>query len=326
MLRTILQRLGQSVVVIVLMSFVVYALIGLMPGDPIDLMIGSDPRITPEDAARLRAVYGLDKPITERYLAWAASALTGEFGYSRLFGRPVIELMGPRLLNTLVLMIGAWVLAVGIGLTLGVLAASRQGGLLDASVNGLAFVSASTPTFWLALMLMILFAVTLGWLPASGIPTGRDAGLLDRLRHLILPVLTLTIFETGAYARYMRAAMIEALRADHIRTARAKGATNRRVIIGHAFRNAMIPVTTIMALGFGGQFSGALVTETMFAYPGMGKMIFDAVMGNDFNLALVALLFVTAMTLAANLIADLAYLALDPRISFAARAGGAAQR
>jgi len=321
MLRTILQRLVQSIVVIVLMSFVVYMLIGLMPGDPIDLMISSDPRINAEDAARLRAAYGLDKPITERYLAWATNALHGEFGYSRLFGRPVIELMAPRLFNTFLLMISSWLIAVIFGLTLGTIAAARTGGAIDAGVNALAFISASTPTFWLALLLIILFAVNLQILPASGFPISGSA--LDRVRHLVLPVMTLAIFETGVYARHMRAAMLEALNADHVRTARAKGASRIRVIAVHAFRNAMIPVTTVMALGFGTQFSGALITETMFAYPGMGKMIFDSVMGNDFNLALVGLLFATAMTLLANLAADLAYVMLDPRISFAARSAGA---
>jgi peptide/nickel transport system permease protein len=325
MLSTILQRVLQGLIVIALMSFVVYMLIGLMPGDPIDLMISSDPRITAEDAARLRALYGLDRPLVDRYAAWATSALSGEFGYSRLFGRPVIELMGPRLLNTFLLMITAWTLAVLCGITLGTIAASRQGGMIDTGVNWLAFVSASTPTFWLALLLIILFSVKLQILPASGFPTASGSGFGDRLRHLILPVLTLSIFETGAYARYMRAAMIEALSADHVRTARAKGASRSRVIIMHAFRNAMIPVVTIMALQFGNQFSGALITETMFSYPGMGKLIFDSVMGNDFNLALVGLLFATAMTLIANLAADLAYVVLDPRISLGARTAGAAR-
>jgi peptide/nickel transport system permease protein len=325
MLRTILQRVFQGLIVIALMSFVVYMLIGLMPGDPIDLMISSDPRITAEDAARLRQVYGVDRPLVERYSAWATSALSGEFGYSRLFGRPVIELMGPRLLNTFLLMITAWSLAVVFGITLGTIAASRQGGVIDTGVNWLAFVSASTPTFWLALLLIILFSVNLQLLPASGFPTAANSGFADRFRHLILPVMTLAIFETGAYARYMRAAMIEALSADHVRTARAKGASRARVVVMHAFRNAMIPVVTIMALQFGNQFSGALITETMFSYPGMGKMIFDSVMGNDFNLALIGLLFATAMTLIANLIADLAYVVLDPRISLGARTAGAAR-
>src|SRR5262249_35998133 len=160
-----------------LRSFVLSVLIGPRPGPPIARMISSDPRITAEDAARLRQVYGLDQPLTERYFAWARSALSGEFGYSRLFGRPVIELMGPRLLNTFLLMITAWSIAVVVGITLGTIAASRQGGLVDTGVNWLAFVSASTPTFWLALLLIILFSVNLQLLPASGFPTAANAGV-----------------------------------------------------------------------------------------------------------------------------------------------------
>ena len=198
MLRTIAQRSAQSVAVIVVMSFVVYMLIGLMPGDPIDLMIAGDPRMTPEDAQRLRAFYGVDTPLIERYWRWATNALTGEFGYSRLFSRPVWNLMGPRLSNTFVLMFSAWTVAVVLGLTLGVIAAARNGGAVDSLVNAAAFTSAATPTFWLALMLMILFSVKLQWLPANGFPTSANAGLAERAWHLVLPVATLAVIETGA--------------------------------------------------------------------------------------------------------------------------------
>ncbi|MBI3453284.1 MAG: ABC transporter permease [Rhodospirillales bacterium] len=320
MIRYLVQRLAQGLVVIALMSFVIYGLIGLMPGDPIDLMISSNPRLTSADAERLRAVYGLDRPLVERYGSWAAAALGGDFGYSRGFSRPVLDVLGPRLANTAALMLSAFVLALTIGLPAGIVAAARPGGGVDTTINFLCFVAVSVPTFWLALLMIMLFSVTLGWLPASGISTPGAEGLLDTLTHLILPVATLAIVEAGAYARYMRAAMIEALRQDWVRTARAKGASGLRVVVAHALRNAMIPVVTIMALSLGGLFSGALITETMFAYPGMGKLIFDAVMGNDYNLALVALLFATVLTLAGNLLADLAYVALDLRISLGARA------
>jgi peptide/nickel transport system permease protein len=318
MIRYIVERALQGVLVVAIMSFVIYGLIGLMPGDPIDLMSSANPQLTSADAERLRRIYGLDRPLIERYAAWAGAALQGDFGYSRGFSRPVLEVLGPRLANTVALMVAAFLVALAIGLPAGILAATRPGRLLDTVINLFSFVTISVPTFWLALMMIILFAVTLGWLPASGLPTG-PAGLFEHIRHLILPVMTLAIVEAGAYARYMRAAMLEALRHDYVRTARAKGASRTRTVIGHALRNAMIPVVTIMALSFGGLFSGALVTETMFAYPGMGKLIFDAVMGNDFNLALVALLFATVLTLVGNLLADLAYVALDPRISLVGR-------
>ncbi len=165
-------------------------------------------------------------------------------------------------------------------------------------------------------MLILVFAAGFGWLPAGGVATAGVGGVADRLRHLALPVATLTLASAGTYTRYMRAAMREALGQDHIRTARAKGASEARVIFRHAMRSAMIPVTTILALSFGGLVSGALVTETMFAYPGMGKLIFDAVIGNDYNLALAALLLAAIAAMLANLAADLAYGWLDPRVSY----------
>ncbi len=316
MTRFVATRLMESALVLLIMSFVIYALIGLMPGDPIDLMIASDPMLTPADAERLRAVYGLDQPLMARYLAWLLAALEGDFGNSRLFVEPVWRVMPPFLLNTVNLMGLSFALSVVIAIPAGVYAALHPHSRADHAINLLCFAGISIPVFWLALMLIIIFSVMLGALPASGISTVGQEGVLDTAKHLVLPTLTLTIFSVGHYTRYMRAAMMETLRQDFIRTARAKGAGKARVVLRHALRNALIPVVTIVALSFGNLFSGALITETMFAYPGMGKMIFDAIMGNDFNLALVGLLFATLLTLAANLGADISYAWLDPRISY----------
>ena len=316
MIRFAATRLVEILAMLVLMSFVIYALIGLMPGDPIDLMRSADPRMSAADAARLKALYGLDQPLLLRYAGWAAQALAGDLGYSRLFAAPVWRALLPRLGNSLLLMGPSFVFAVTIALGLGIAAARRPGSRLDAAINLFCFSGVSLPTFWLALVLILVFAAGFGWLPASGIATAGSSGVADRLRHLILPVTTLTLVSTASYTRYVRAAMREALAQDHIRTARAKGAGETRVIFHHALRSALVPVTTILALSFGGLVSGALVTETMFAYPGMGKLIFDAVMGNDYNLALAALLLATALTMVANLAADLAYAWLDPRVSY----------
>ncbi|MEO5373184.1 MAG: ABC transporter permease [Alphaproteobacteria bacterium] len=313
-LRTLGIRLGQSAAVLLVMSFAIYGLIGLMPGDPVDLMIGANPRITPEDVERLRRVYGLDQPLLGRYLAWLGDAMSGEFGYSRLSALPVGETLLPPLGRTLILLSASLALALTIALPLGVLAALRPRSRLDYAVNLLAFAGISMPVFWLGLMLVALFAVGLGWLPAGGVRDIGDEGLVDRLRHLVLPVVTLAAAGVGQHTRYMRSAMIEVLRQDFIRTAAAKGASRLRIVVHHALRNAMIPVVTVLALEFGSLFSGALITETVFAYPGMGKLIYDAVMGNDYNLALAALLLATAVTLLGNALADAAYLWLDPRI------------
>jgi peptide/nickel transport system permease protein len=287
-----------------------------MPGDPIDLMRSSDPRMNAADAARLKALYGLDQPLLLRYAGWAGQALAGDLGYSRLFSVPVWGALLPRLGNSLMLMLPSFMLAFALALGLGTAAARRPGSRLDAAVNLFCFAGVSLPTFWLALILILVFAAGLGWLPASGIATAGIGDAADRLRHLVLPVATLTLVSAASYTRYVRAAMREALAQDHIRTARAKGASEARVVLHHALRSALVPVTTILALSFGGLVSGALVTETMFGYPGMGKLIFDAVMGNDYNLALAALLLAAAVTMAANLAADLAYAWLDPRVSY----------
>jgi len=314
MTRHLLHRLVETLVVLAAMSFVFYALIALMPGDPIDIMVQADPKLTPADAERLKALYGLDRPIALRYGSWLHAALGGDLGYSRIHTRPVMEIMLPRLANTFVLLGLSLALALALALPLGIYAALRQHAAVDNLINLGCFAGISVPPFWLALMLIIGFAVILGWLPASGMFTIGDGGLGDRLQHLVLPVATLTLASVGAYIRFLRAAVIETMRHDFIRTARAKGAGEARVVLGHALRNALIPLVTIVGLSFGGLFSGALITEIMFAWPGMGKMIYDAIMGNDFNLALAGLLFATLMTLIGNLIADLGVSWLDPRI------------
>ncbi len=322
MSRYLAARAVQTAITLALMSLVVFVLIGLMPGDPIDMMISGDPQMTSEDAARLRAMYGLDKPLLERYLAWAGQALQGNFGYSRSFSQPVLTVLWPRLLNTLLLAGTAFVLATAIALPLGIWAAQRPRSRADYLINLLCFAGISAPPFWLALLLITLFAVFLGWLPAGGMADVRPGtpwatALIDQLRHLALPVVTLTLVQLGAYTRFMRGAMIEILRQDYIRTARAKGASETTVLWRHAFANALAPVLTVLALSFGGLVSGALITETMFAWPGMGKAIYQAILDNDYNLALVGLLMATLATIAGNLAADLAYVWVDPRVSIA---------
>lgn len=310
----LLTRGAQALLVVAIMSFVIYSLIGLMPGDPIDQMISADPNMTSADATRLRALYGLDLPIYQRYWNWLSSALSGDFGYSRLFAKPVLEVLLPALINSVMLLGLALTMSICIAIPIGTLAAAKPRSVFDYGVNLFAFAGISIPSFWLALMLIILFSVTLGILPAGGIAQS-DAGFAESLKYLILPAATITIASVGGHARYVRASMLEVLRQDYIRTARAKGASGMRVVWRHALRNAMIPVVTIVALDFGTLFSGALITETIFSWPGMGKLIFDSVMGNDFNLALIALLFATALTLTGSLLADLCYAWLDPRIT-----------
>ena len=307
MTRILAARLAQIAATLAILSFCAFALIALMPGDPIEVAIAGDPRLTSEDAARLRALHGLDRPFPERYLAWAAGLLRGEFGYSRLFAQPVAALLGPALLSTLALAGTALLIALTLGVALGALAASRP--RAAPAVDAIAVMGQAMPTFWLGILLIIAFAVTLGWLPAGG---AAEAGA--GLRYLMLPVATLAIAHLAAYARHSAASLEATLTEPWIRTARARGASEPRVLWRHAFPNAALPVLQIAALDAGALAGGALVTETVFARPGMGKLLYDAVMGNDTNLALVALLLVALTTMLATLGADLAQRALDPRL------------
>ena len=312
MIRLIVHRLFQSVLVLLLMSLAVYGLLGFMPGDPIDLMVSADPTLSESDAARMKDLYGLDQPLLERWWHWLLALLGGDLGYSRLYASPVLEVLGPALVSTLLLLGLSLLLTVSIALPIGVWAALKPYSGRDYLINGLAFAGISLPPFWLALMLIGLFAVQLGWLPAGGSPTLPEHW--GGLQYLILPVATLTLCSIGGHTRFMRGAMLEVLRQDYIRTARAKGASRTRMVLRHALRNALLPTITVLGLELGTLFSGALIIETVFAWPGMGKLIYDAIMSNDYNLALAALLLATFVTLCGNLLADLTYGWLDPRI------------
>ncbi|MDE1152871.1 MAG: ABC transporter permease [Micavibrio sp.] len=308
----VFSRLLQAAATLLLVSFLVYVLIGLMPGDPVDLMAAGNPHITPDDIARLRALYGLDQPLPLRYWHWLSSALQGDLGFSRLYNLPVLGVVWPRFLNTGILLGISLTLTLIIALPLGVLAARRAGGIVDRAINLFCLAGISLPHFWLGLLLICLFSVSLGWLPAAASLSG---GFGDNMKSLVLPVATLTLSGLAVYIRHLRSAMMDSLRADHIRTARAKGCSERQVIWRHAFRSALAPVVTLFMLDLGTLFGGALTIETIFAFPGMGKLMFDAIMGNDYNLALTGFLILTSFVLVANFVADAAYGWLDPRVN-----------
>ncbi len=309
--RLIAGRLVQILLTLLLLSVLIWLVMGLMPGDPLDLAMLSDPNLTQADLERRRALYGLDQPLHQRYLAWAGAVLSGDLGHSRLFARPVAEVLWPALLSTLALVGLSLLIAVLAGVGLGVAASRRRG--LAAAADLLAVVTLSMPTFWLGMLLMILFAVTLGWLPAGG--TAEEPGLAETARFLALPVATLALTSLAGYLRHSLSAMQAVLEEPYIRTARMKGLAERDVVWRHAVPNAATPVLTLISLDLGMLVSGALVTETIFARPGMGKLIYDAVMGNDYNLALLALMLVGLVTMLAALAADVAQRLLDPRIA-----------
>lgn len=318
----ILRRLIQTLAVIAILSYVCFYLMTLMPGDPVELMIQSNPKITSEDIVRLRELYGLDQPAYKRYASWVSTIASGDLGYSRTYRVPVGDLMGPRLLNTFILSMLALLISLAIALPMGIYSALNPGGKFDSFVNLFAFAGISIPSFWLALMLIIIFAVNLGWLPAGGTETvGIDHDnlflfLKDRGTYLILPIMSLSIQQIGGFVRYTRSAMLEAMRTDYIRTAKAKGLARKVVVWGHGFRNALIPLITIIALSFSGLFSGALLTETVFAYQGVGKLVYDSIIGNDYNVAMISFIISVSMVLIMNLIADILYGFADPRITY----------
>jgi peptide/nickel transport system permease protein len=318
----ITRRILQTLAVIVLLSYVCFYLMSLMPGDPVDMMVASNPKMTTEDVARLKSLYGLDQPVYKRYGSWVTAISTGDLGYSRTYRVPVQELMGPRLWNTFILSAASLLLSLLIAVPLGVISALRPGSRLDYFMNFFSFAGISIPSFWLAIVLIIIFAVKIPLLPAGGTQTigeenlGFWADILDRAKYLILPVLSLSIQQIGRFSRFTRSAMLEAMRNDFIRTARAKGLSRQTVIWKHGFRNALIPLITILALSFSGMFSGAILTETVFAYQGVGKLVYDSIIGNDYNVAMISFVISVSMVLLANLLADILYGFADPRISY----------
>ena len=322
MINFILRRLVQTLVVIVLLSYVCFGLMSLMPGDPVEMMISANPRITTADVARLRSFYGLDQPIYKRYFNWVSDISKGELGYSRTYRIPVTEMIAPALSATFILSSASLIFSLLIAIPLGIICALRPNSKLDYGINLFNFAGISVPSFWLGIVLIIIFAVNLKWLPAGGYQTtGLEYDtdwdeIMDKAKYLLLPMISLSVQSIGRFSRFTRSSMMEAMRNDFIRTARAKGLSANVVIWKHGFRNALIPLITIIALSLSSIFSGALITETLFAYPGVGRLIYSSIMGNDYNVAMVSFVISVSMVLLMNLVADLLYGVVDPRVSY----------
>lgn len=317
----IIRRLIQTVFVLFVLTFVTYALMGLMPGDPLDVACSANPHCTPDNLAQMKKNLGLDRPIQERYIKWITAFVQGDLGYSRIYRKPVVEILWPRLQNTMILWSTALFVSMLIAIPLGVFSSLRSGTKVDYILNFFSFMGISVPSFWLGLMLIIVFAVQFSWFPAGGVETiGKDytgmALVLDRMKYLVLPVISLSAQTIAEWVRYTRASMMDVMRHDFIRTARAKGLSQPRVIVMHGLRNALVPVVTVIALSFAHMFSGALITETVFSYQGAGKLIFDSIIGNDFNVAMCTFIISCIAVLVMNLVADILYAYLDPRISY----------
>jgi len=317
----LIRRVIQMFVLLLFVTALIYFILNLFPGGPFDsLRFAADPRdADPKEIARLEAFLGLDKPWYERYVTWFTGMIRGDWGasWTLAYGVPVADLMKQRIGNTLQLTIGATILSIVFGLAIGIYSAVKQYTWRDNAFTAFSFAGQSMPTFWLGLMLIIIFAVRLHWLPAGDLFTpGHSTDLLDKAQHLILPVVVLSVIQVALWSRFVRSSMLEVLRQDFLRTARAKGVLERVVLGKHALRNALIPVITVIGLDIPSIFSGAIVTETIFNWPGMGKLYLDSVLRHDVPVAMGVLTVIAFLVIASNLLADVLYAVADPRIRY----------
>jgi peptide/nickel transport system permease protein len=317
MIRRILQMIPLFVGV-ALVTFLILSLVG----DPFAQML-VNPHIKPADIARLKHQWGFDLPIYLRFFKWFWSMITGNWGVS-IFGggKSVIEMVSRAIGWTLKFSLASFVLAFVIGVPIGIYSALRQYSFFDYVFTGFSFFGMSMPTFWFAFILMMIFGLKLHWLPIGGVMTpGMESApfiprVLDQLKYFLLPVVVLSLFSTGSWMRYARSSMLEVKHQDYLRTARAKGVAERTVIFKHALRNALIPIITLLGLSLPGIISGAMITETVFGIPGMGRLTLDAMMNNDYPLAMATLLMESVLLIIGNLIADILYGVVDPRIKY----------
>ncbi|MFF4476158.1 ABC transporter permease [Streptomyces sp. NPDC001520] len=311
-----IRRVGESLITLFLVSIVVFAGVRALPGDTATALAGEEP--TPEAIAQIRASYGLDDNIVVQYVRYVRHAATGDLGVSSRTGLPVLDSVLEALPVTLELSALALLLAVVVGVGAGVVATVRRGRPEEWLVNAVALLGLSVPAFWLGIVLVLAFAIALPVFAASGfVPFGVDP--VENLRHMVLPVIVLGSGLAAVVMRQTRAAMLGSLSADYVRTARAKGLSGRQVIMGHALRNSLVTVVTVLGLQLGHLISGAVVTEQIFVLPGFGKLTIDAVFSRDYAMVQGVVLFTSAAYILVNLLVDLAYSVIDPRI----RLGGA---
>lgn len=319
MTRYLARRLLEALPLLFLISLAVFFVLQILPAGPLSVY-ENDPALTAEDLRRLEERFGLHEPIPVRYAKWLGAIVQGDLGYSLVTHQQVVLMIGERLPNTLYLMTTAFVVTLLIALPIGIISAIRQYSLLDHAATLFSFVGYAVPPFWSGLMAIILFSVQFrAWglpaLPASGMVTlGSEGGLLDRLAHLALPVAVLALFNAAHYTRYVRSSMLEVIRQDYVRTAQAKGLVERSVIWSHTLKNAALPVVTVITLDLPMLFSGAVVTESIFAWPGMGRLFLESAFRFDYAVLMGIVTCTAALVILSTLIADAIYAWLDPRI------------
>jgi len=318
MARYLLRRLLQSLLLLALVSIIAFAILHLAPGGPLAQFVATG-NLGQEDVDRLMAQYGLNRPLPIQYLDWAGSLVTGDWGTSYRDQLPVLKKIGMHVGPTLELMVSSTLLAMFIGGMIGILGAVRRYSFFDHLATVGAMVALSIPTFWFGLAVIYVFSVNLGWLPAGNRENIGDGAFLDRLRHLVLPCIVLALVSTAVWSRYMRSSMLDVVNQDYIRTAKSKGVPAMRILFHHALRNALLPMITITGLHVSTLLSGALVTETVFTWPGMGRLFLDSVSNRDYPVVMGMLMFTACMVLLGSLVADLLYSVADPRIKGASK-------
>ncbi len=313
MLTYLLGRIGQNLILMVLVSIIGFAVLHLAPGGPL-AQFALVPGMSQADIARIAAQMGLDRPLPVQYWDWFTHLLRGDWGRSYRDTQPVLDVIGSHLFATLELMLTATLIAIVLGLWIGVMGAIRRYSPFDYLATIGAMVALSIPTFWFGLVVIYVFSVKLGWVPSGNMYTIGDASLLDFLHHLIAPSLVLALVEVAVWSRYMRASMLDVINQDFIRTARAKGLPERVVLLHHAVRNALIPMITLAGMQLPTLLGGALVTETIFTWPGMGRLFLDSLGYRDYPVVMGILMFSALLVLVGNLLADLLCAVADPRI------------
>ncbi|MDB5712925.1 MAG: Binding-protein-dependent transport system inner rane component [Sphingomonadales bacterium] len=316
--RTALHAVPTALGIVILSFF----LLRLAPGDAVDVLAGEAGSSTAEGMAQMRSQMGLDQSVYAQLLSYLNNLAHGSLGWSVRYNMPVMQMIGDRLPGTLILTASALAIALVLGIALGVTMAAFEGKLPDRLLSIISLVFYSLPAFWIGLMLIVLFSIKLGWLPSGGSGTiGTSATgialLLDKARYMILPATSLALFYVAIYARLTRVSMIDVKAQDYVRTARAKGLSGRTVILRHILRNALLPVTTVAGMHVGGMLGGAVVIETVYGWPGLGRLAYESVMGRDFAVLLGILLFSSLLVIAANAAVDLLHGFLDPRVGSA---------
>ena len=314
MTRFLFRRAGQAVIVMLLVTLIVFVLLQLLPGGAARAALG--PRATPEQLAQFNHDNGLDQPIWQQYLIWFRHLLEGDLGYSYRLNQSVSSLIGERLPKTILLNLLALVIAIAIAIPIGVMQAVKRNGLFDYTATFLGFVFYSTPIFFLSLMMVLVFSLNLGWFPAQAPQASSVAGILAEPAGLVLPVASLVLLDVALFTRYMRSATLDNIVQDYVRTAFSKGASSRRVVYRHILRNSLIPMVTIIGLVLPILFAGSLVTEQVFNYPGMGLLFYQEAVTADYPVLLGITLVVGFVTVLGNLLADIGYAVLDPRVRY----------